>query len=116
IAEADVPLGAKFVACSSCKSRVMLPASALSRAMTSKVPVIPVPAIPKIPAPAKPAELADLPAPKRQGPLAGLEASKPAPKSGLDLVDLPAPKSDRTEPADLPAPKSGLAAGITDLP
>jgi tetratricopeptide (TPR) repeat protein len=117
IAEADVPLGAKFVACSSCKSRVMLPASALSRAMTSKVPVIPAPAIPKIPVPAKPAELADLPAPKRQGPLAGLEASKPAPKSGLDLVDLPAPKFEKSElPADLPAPKSGIASGITDLP
>ncbi|MEP6864181.1 MAG: tetratricopeptide repeat protein [Deltaproteobacteria bacterium] len=113
IAEADVPLGAKFVACSSCKSRVMLPASALARSMTSKVPIIPAPAIPKIPAPAKPAELADLPAPKRQGPLAGLEASKPAPKSGLDLVDLPAPKMDLP---DLPAPKSGISSGITDLP
>ncbi|MEO6777726.1 MAG: tetratricopeptide repeat protein [Kofleriaceae bacterium] len=111
IAEADVPTGAKFVACSSCKSRVMLPASALSRSMTSKVPIIP-PVIPKIPTPPKPAELADLPAPKRQGPLAGLEASKPAPRSGLDLVDLPAPKSSANLPADLPAPKFG----ITDLP
>src|SRR3569833_2040433 len=82
IAEADVPLGAKFVACSSCKSRVMLPASALSRAMTSKVPLIPAPAIPKIPAPAKPAELADLPAPKRQGPLAGGGAGGAAPGAG----------------------------------
>jgi len=123
IAEADVPLGAKFVACSSCKSRVMLPASALSRALTSKVPVIPAPAIPKIPSPAKPAELADLPAPKRQSPLAGMEASKQAPKSGLDLVDLPAPKAAAKGaldldglPADLPAPKAGPTSGITDLP
>jgi tetratricopeptide (TPR) repeat protein len=84
--------------------------------MTSKIPLIPAPAIPKIPTPPKPAELADLPAPKRQGPLAGLEASKAAPKSGLDLVDLPAPKAkgplELDTLADLPAPK----AGITDLP
>src|SRR3569623_258909 len=123
IAEADVPLGAKFVACSSCKSRVMLPASALSMTMTSKGPRIPAPAIPKIPAPAKPAELADLPAPKRQGPLAGMEASKSAPKSGRDLVDLPAPKANAKGPleadgcpAELPAPKAGGPSGSSDLP
>ncbi|MEO8844878.1 MAG: tetratricopeptide repeat protein [Kofleriaceae bacterium] len=84
---------------------------------------IPTPAIPKIPQPPKPAELADLPAPKRQGPLAGMEASKPAPKSGLDLADLPAPKgpvgSKRNDPPLelddlLPAPKT--ASAISDLP
>jgi tetratricopeptide (TPR) repeat protein len=133
IAEADVPVGAKFVTCSSCKSRVFLPAPAAkpapSFASTIAKPVgprpmsMPTPAIPKIPGPPKPAEIADLPAPKRQGPLAGMEASKPAPKSGLDIADLPAPKgpssSKRSDaPFDLddllPAPKT--ASSISDLP
>ncbi|MEO8551189.1 MAG: hypothetical protein ABI678_14500, partial [Kofleriaceae bacterium] len=133
IAEADVPLGAKFVTCTSCKSRVILPANVQGRVPTTKVPLIPAPAIPKIPSPAMPArapakDLADLPAPKRQGPLAGMEASKPAPRSGLDLSDLPAPKTIPVGLSDLPAPKgramtppkaSPVAkpfAGITDLP
>ena len=129
IAEADVPVGAKFVACSSCKSRVMLPAQAAKPASPTAKPgpkPMAVPTIPKIPGPAKPAELADLPAPKRTGPLAGMEASKPAPKSGLDLADLPAPKSPSARaplggaPLDLddllPAPKSASAKGISDLP
>lgn len=135
IAEADVPLGAKFVTCTSCKSRVSLPANVQARVPTTKVPLIPAPAIPKIPSPAMPArepkDLADLPAPKRQGPLAGMEASKPAPRSGLDhadLTDLPAPKTIPVGLSDLPAPKgramtppkaSPVAkpyAGISDLP
>jgi tetratricopeptide (TPR) repeat protein len=128
IAEADVPVGAKFVACSSCKSRVILPAQAAKPASPIAKPgpkPMAVPSIPKIPGPAKPPELADLPAPKRTGPLAGMEASKPAPKSGLDLADLPAPKSPSARaplgaPLELddllPAPKSASPKGISDLP
>ncbi|MFT3695221.1 MAG: tetratricopeptide repeat protein [Kofleriaceae bacterium] len=136
IAEADVPAGAKFVTCTSCKSRVMLPnaagATPAAKPVGPKPISIPTPAIPKIPGPAKPAELSDLPAPKRQSALAGMDASKPAPKSGLDLADLPAPKAASTPkipsvkpPAAapkndldlddlLPAPKT--ASAITDLP
>ncbi len=131
IAEADVPLGAKFVTCASCKSRVMLPVQ--PRAQTAKpVAAAPKPVgIPSIPGPPKSLDIADLPAPKRANALAGLEASKPAPKSGLDLADLPAPKSalprtakpaappldlDDLLPADLPAPKGAASGGLSDLP
>ena len=117
IAEADVPMGAKFVTCSSCKSRVILPTTVAKPPLAKP----PTPMIPKIPSPAKPggkpAELADLPTPKRAGPLAGMDASKPAPKSGLDVADLPAPKSPRpTLDLDdlLPAPRT--ASAISDLP
>ncbi len=128
IAEADVPLGAKFVSCSSCKSRVILPAQA--RAQTAAgLAAKPTIGIPNIPGPAKNIEMADLPAPKRGNALAGMEASKPAPRSGLDLADLPAPKGpsnarpsglapldlDDLLPADLPAPKGPSSSGIADL-
>ncbi|HSN25017.1 MAG TPA: hypothetical protein VLT45_01995, partial [Kofleriaceae bacterium] len=146
IAEADVAPGARFVTCTSCKSRVALPMKAPTGAIP-KVPPIPSAPIPKIPpaipAPAKPAavDLADLPAPKRTSPLATLDSSKPAPRSALDLADLPAPKTktgpvprpmdlDELMPAaDLPAPKSKTGpipkppapapapdAGFSDLP
>ena len=78
IAEADVPSGAKFVNCSSCKSRVALPAKAAAAATPSTGEI----------------DLADLPAPRRQSAL-GPESSKPAPKSALSAaldVDLPVPK------------------------
>jgi tetratricopeptide (TPR) repeat protein len=57
-------------------------------------------------------DLADLPAPKRQGGLAGAAPSRPAPTSGL-AASLP-----MTQGADLPAPKrssTGLAAAAPSL-
>ena len=113
IAEADVPVGAKFVTCSSCKSRVALPVKT-----AATLPKLPPPVPPKGPPSGPPSislgpsgaipapppvpggrtdeiiDLADLPAPKRQSPL-GPAPSRPAPKSGLASaleVDLPAPK------------------------
>jgi len=128
IAEADVPAGAKFVSCTSCKSKVPVAATAGAKPAIPGLPGknIAIPAIPpKIPTPAKgmPAapkkdaalELADLPAPKRQSPLAGTEASagKAVPRSPLsgmesarangDGAELPAPKST----AKPPAPQAG---------
>jgi len=131
IAEADVPVGAKFVSCSSCKSRVLLPAQPRAQTAKPAAPAAtPTIGIPNIPGPAKNIEMADLPAPKRGNALAGMEASRPAPKSGLDLADLPAPKGpssarpsrlapldlDDLLPADLPAPKGPSSSGIADLP
>ncbi|HEY4238429.1 MAG TPA: tetratricopeptide repeat protein [Kofleriaceae bacterium] len=141
LAEADVPVGAKFVPCTTCKSRVALPASALPAA--SALPPLPKPPAPKVPnippiasktatppaglptpklprPPSASDVLADLPAPKRTsalGDATGLP-SKAAPKSGLaaagDLADLPAPKP-RSDLADLPAPKRGAAIELDDL-
>ena len=128
VADGDVPAGAKFLACSSCKSRVVLPGAktgSLPKMPVPKAAMIPPPAVPR-PPPIPKAEIADLPVPKRQGPLSGMESSKPAPKSGLDLADLPAPKSakpsaaldlDNLLPPNLPAPKGpSRTAGIVDLP
>ena len=125
IGEADVPLGAKFVSCASCKSRVILPAEQRGQPGNAATQ-----SIPTFPSPAKTLEIADLPTPKRGHALAGLEASKPAPKSGLDLGELPAPKgrSSAAAPLDLddllPAPKAAPKAApkvpatsvISDLP
>ena len=146
IAEADVPAGAKFVNCSSCKSRVALPMK------TGAIPSIPSirssPPLPKMPPPMPKGpppisagipnippmaggandkiDLSDLPAPKRQSPL-GNEPSRPAPRSALSssLADLPAPRP----PGGGPAPSLDLddlmggpdlpapkSAGISDLP
>jgi Flp pilus assembly protein TadD len=140
IAESDVPPGAKFVTCTSCKSRVAMPAVKTTQLPTPPpmppklggVPPIPkmVPPVPKVPAPApKPAataalELADLPAPKRASPLGG-DVSKPAPKSGLAAAldeDLPAPRPKSSGSAaldldDLIAPAAAKRdEGISDLP
>src|SRR5262245_63834328 len=96
IADTDLPVGAKFAACSSCKSRLPLGRS------TTTVPPIGTPkaATPPIPVPVPdPAkrqqviDLADLPVPKRSA--LGAEPSKPAAKSGLAAAfdaELPAPK------------------------
>ncbi len=127
IAEADVSAGARFVNCSSCKSRVALPAKA------GAIPPIPKPLLPKLPAPmakgpspvssAAPSspplargkteiDLSDLPAPKRQSPLADLPAPKSGPRSALSssLGDLPAPRTPATAAAAAPA-----LAGSLDL-
>jgi predicted Zn-dependent protease len=129
IGEADVPVGAKFVSCASCKSRVILPAQQRAQGGNAATQSIPI-----LASPVKTLEIADLPTPKRGHALAGLEASKPAPKSALDLGELPAPKAkprvevpldlDDLLPADLPAPKASPKAaangpgssGISDLP
>jgi tetratricopeptide (TPR) repeat protein len=123
IAEADVPAGAKFVNCTSCKARVALPIAKTVAGVpgTPKPPAIPTVPMPKAPPPipaapgsARGAELADLPAPKRTSPLAMTDApAKPTPKSALADAAPPAAKA----PAgivDLPAPKAH--AGIVDLP
>jgi predicted Zn-dependent protease len=108
IAEADVSPGTKSVTCESCKARIQLPgAKPAIPAVPKSIPAIP----PKQPKRAETGPLADLPTPKRSGPLAGIEASKPAPKSGLDIADLPTPKGKPSGPldldngVDLPTPK-----------
>ena len=142
IAETDVAAGARFVNCSSCKSRVALPAKA------GAIPPIPRPPLPKMPPPTprgpppvvvgipsvppvaggkSEIDLSDLPAPKRQSPLADLPTPKSAPRSALSssLGDLPAPRTgaapmspgsldlDDLMGGDLPAPKAQV---ISDLP
>ena len=120
IAEADVPMGAKFVNCTSCKSRVALPAK------LATLPKVPPPVPPKGPPAVAlgPAggkndiiDLADLPAPRRASALGG-EASKPAPRSALSLADdeLPAPKPRAPAPLDLDDMLSPSDSGVSDLP
>ena len=140
IAEADVPSGARFVACASCKARVALPSKTVfGTSPIPKVPAIPSKTPPPVPARRDQAiDLADLPAPKRPSPLAGLEGSGPVPKSPLafDSTDLPAPKPrqapapppppaatssaslelDDLLPLDLPAPAAKSPRGVEDLP
>src|SRR5687768_7255894 len=138
IAESDVPVGAKFVTCASCKSRVPLPQQAAAATSTPAkgVPVksVSIPAMPKGAPPPPPlksksdtVDLADLPAPKRNSPLAGEGPSKPAPRPGLaGSAELPAPKSAKPPaPAPgaldlddlMPAPASKKGdAGLADLP
>ncbi|HUS29466.1 MAG TPA: tetratricopeptide repeat protein [Kofleriaceae bacterium] len=135
IAESDVPVGAKFVTCASCKARVVLPQQAASSTPAKGIKSVSIPAIPKTPPPipakgrSDTIDLADLPAPKRSSPLAGAEPSKPAPRSALSGADLPAPKVakppapapgaldlDDLMPADLPAPKGKSDIGLADLP
>ncbi len=135
IAEADVPMGAKFVTCASCKSRVALPQSAAAK---PAIPGVKPPAIPpKIPGktPTPPAgiaaskaptvDLADLPAPKRGSALAGVEGGKAAPKSPLGGAELPAPKAAKPPAAApgaldlddlMPSDKGGGGVGLADLP
>ncbi|HEY5927067.1 MAG TPA: tetratricopeptide repeat protein, partial [Kofleriaceae bacterium] len=126
IAEADVPVGAKFVSCTSCKSKVALPA----KATTAGPPKMAIPAIPsKLPTPPapspRPIDIADLPAPKRQSPLAGTEpASKPAPRSALTDAELPVPKGAGKPPGPQPSAldlddlmaSEPPSAGLADLP
>ncbi len=143
IAEADAPAGARFVTCTSCKSRVGLPTPRAAGIALPKPPPVPPkgpPAVALGPAGSGAGgthdiiDLADLPAPRRQSAL-GDEASKAAPKSGLSsaLADLPAPKPRGTavkavDLEDMPAPKPrapapidlddmlGQPAGVSDLP
>jgi tetratricopeptide (TPR) repeat protein len=114
IAEGEVPQGARFVTCSSCKARIPLPGKATVSGVSGSAKP---PAIPAIPAPgakspppipsAKPTmDIADLPAPKRPAALAGVGDPKPAPKSALSDVARTASKSAFADlEVDLPAPK-----------
>ncbi|HSD90476.1 MAG TPA: tetratricopeptide repeat protein, partial [Kofleriaceae bacterium] len=138
IAEADVPTGAKFVTCASCKARVTLPQQKASATPAKGIKSVSIPAIPSKVPPVPPSmksksdalEIADLPAPKRASPLSGAEPSKSGPvRSPFAGADLPAPRSakppapapgaldlDDLMGADLPAPKAKSDAGFADLP
>jgi tetratricopeptide (TPR) repeat protein len=100
VADADVPVGAKFVNCASCKSRVAIPVKTAAN----------------VPPPQSEAlDLADLPAPRRPSAL-GAEAAKPAPRSGLaaaELADLPAPRAAPKKP--LPPPPAGAPLDLDDI-
>ncbi|MDQ3339726.1 MAG: tetratricopeptide repeat protein [Myxococcota bacterium] len=99
IADADVPVGAKFVNCASCKSRVAFATTSAARA----------------PAPRDALDLADLPAPRRNSPLTG-EVGKPAQRSGLAAAhtepELPAPRNKKPI---APPPGPGGALDLDDL-
>jgi tetratricopeptide (TPR) repeat protein len=100
LADPDIAAG-RPVSCTSCKSRIAIPAGAR-------------------------AALPDLPAPRRPSPLAGAGPARPAPGSPLAIADLPAPKAPpkipdipritRSNLPDLPAPKSAGPPSIPDLP
>jgi tetratricopeptide (TPR) repeat protein len=141
--EADLPTGAKFVTCASCKSRVGLPSPtlppdrgpAVPRTMTpgrvTPGPTTSRPATPRSgPIPVRPSSsgvdldftpetlysggVSDLPAPK--GALPPRAAAQP---SRTGITDLPAPKNRRTAP--LPDPKAASSSStslqpISDLP
>src|SRR6185503_12054663 len=115
VAEATVPVGAKFITCADCKSRVAMPPPATTSALPPPIPKPPV----AVPPPARKTDvidLADLPAPKRTSALGPLPApaaapkpplpAKPARNSGLAAAldpELPAPKMTRTGPIPPPA-------------
>jgi len=119
VSETTVPIGAKFITCADCKSRVAIP---MTTAVTPKPPPLPRPPPIPVPPPAKATDvidLADLPAPKRVSALGSLPAAAPAPprpalpprpmRSGLAAAldpELPAPKAARSP---------GMAAPSLDL-
>jgi predicted Zn-dependent protease len=130
IAEGDVPPGAKFVTCTSCKSRVAVSGKAAAPPTPKAPPPVPgsIPKTPPLPTVKRePAGVTDLPAPKRTNPLSGIEKPAARPQvTGLD-AELPVPKVTKSAgsgaipldldelmpAADLPAPKS---VGLADLP
>ncbi|MDQ3296622.1 MAG: tetratricopeptide repeat protein [Myxococcota bacterium] len=89
VADADVPVGAKFVNCASCKSRVAITLGGGAG---------------KGPPRGDALDFADLPAPRRQSALGG-EAAKPAPRSGLAAAG-------PVTPAGLAAAGPNTAAGL----
>ncbi len=130
IAEGDVPSGAAFVTCASCKARIAVPSAAATVASRKTPPPMPKPPGAKVPASLPSAgaktdalDLGDLPAPKRQSPLGAVDlpAPKPAPKSALAGAlsggDLPAPKPKGSAlDLDLMPAASAVDDGISDLP
>ncbi|MEO8702097.1 MAG: tetratricopeptide repeat protein [Kofleriaceae bacterium] len=130
VAEAEIPVGAKFVNCATCKARVALPTKTAIGASNLKPPA--VPPIPKDPGFRPPPDLglSDLPAPKARSSALGAEPSaKAAPRSGLAAAldaDLPAPRGPRPPPAasqlppidlgDLLPPTAGVGSDRSDLP
>ncbi len=134
VGETDVPAGAKFVPCVSCKSRVALPPMKASRATPPPLPGGPVGNA------GSAIGLSDLPAPKqRPSALGSAEPSRPAPRPAISSAapELPVPKGGRAqtpsispiassafelddllpESAELPMPKGARASSdVSDLP
>jgi tetratricopeptide (TPR) repeat protein len=130
VSEANVPVGAKFITCADCKSRIAV-APPPPLAPAAKLP----PADPATTRPTSGLDLTDLPAPKRASALGPLPpvparpappaipggASKPAPRGGLAAAldpELPAPKMARpATPIDFADPGGAPGSeGIVDLP
>jgi len=124
VSEANVPVGAKFITCADCKSRI---------AVAPPPPVAPAAKLPPNPIGPKPTgglDLTDLPAPKRASALGPLPpvpphaaTAKPPPRGGLAAAldsELPAPKVARRagSPAiDFDDPVAAAPAdGVVDLP
>jgi Flp pilus assembly protein TadD len=107
IAESDLPAGAKFVSCASCKSRVALPPIKASRPP-------PLPAGPSGGAGSS-IGLSDLPAPKRNNPLGNAEPSRPAPRSAIAQADLPMPRGGRQQPPSAPPVTASGSFDLDDL-
>src|SRR5262245_42059115 len=97
VPEADIPVGAKYVNCGSCKSRVALPSNTVIGPGMPKGPIMPPPRPPPMPPPTP--GLSDLPAPKARTSTLGADASKPA--LAAAYADLPAPRGAIRPP---PAP------------
>src|SRR5580704_16901087 len=115
INETDVPVGAKYLTCASCKSRVVIPAQTSSLTPMNEITLGGPP-----PSGGNRGDiigLADLPAPKKRSALSGVERQ---PSRGSPDPDLLSAKPARG-PVDLDdlLPPSGArrpATGISDLP
>jgi len=132
VSEANVPAGAKFIACGDCKSRIAIAPATAPTAPAAKLP----PPIPSAPRASSGLELTDLPAPKRASALGPIPAAsmpprpspvspRPSPRSGLAAAldpELPAPKVIRSaQPVgidfeDAITEPAAAAPGVTDLP
>ena len=130
IAEADLPAGATFFSCTSCKARIAVPAKAATAAKAAMAipaipkvpPVSPVSSAPSVikpgPSPSAP-DIADLPAPKQRLTPVPKSARPPVPTptSGTPVVKPPATPQPAFElDADLPAPKSRPTAATPAQP
>jgi predicted Zn-dependent protease len=103
VADANVPVGAKFITCADCKSRV-----AIAVPTAAALPKPPLPRPPPIPVapPVKTTDvidLADLPAPKRMSPL-GPSPTPPAVQPAIPLRPMRSGLAAALDP-QLPAPK-----------
>jgi tetratricopeptide (TPR) repeat protein len=119
VSEANVPVGAKFITCADCKSRIAIAAPQAPGQAGSRTPP-PIPRAPGIATSAGPTRSASAAGPARS-------ASAASPDDAFDLADLPAPKrasplgplgSERARPAArpvLPAMPSPTRAGLNAL-
>ncbi|HEY0478584.1 MAG TPA: tetratricopeptide repeat protein [Kofleriaceae bacterium] len=132
VSEANVPVGAKFITCADCKSRIAIPGVAAAPPPPPKLP----PANPAAARSGGAGDLSDLPAPKRTSALGPpprprpappkAEPSRPAPRGGLAAAldpELPAPKATRSAgPPSAPTlelddpPATAAFDGGVDLP